>query len=54
MTRTLTCIICPRGEQYAAKECTHPVRTVTAPVAIGDVIIKDVYGTAIVATSAVL
>ena len=83
---------CPRGEEYAAREVTHPVRIVTslvnvtggerpvvsvktasevpkekmmdvvgalksviaeAPVAIGDIIVKDIAGTGsdIVATS---
>ena len=83
---------CPRGEEYAASEVTHPVRTVTslvnvtggerpvvsvktagdvpkekmmdvvaalksvtveAPVAIGDVFVKDIEGTGadVVATS---
>lgn len=58
MTRTLTCIICPRGctltvsgekdalkvegnacsrgEEYAVKECTNPVRTVTATVRVAN------------------
>lgn len=109
-TRTLTCIICPRGctltaeldgksvtsvsgnlclrgKVYAVDECTHPVRTVTTtartadgglvavktatpipkemmfecmaainavtvplPVHVGDVILPDVCGSAIVAT----
>lgn len=111
MTRSLTCIICPRGcslvaeiegdtvkvtgqscpkgEQYAIDECTHPLRTVTsivrvtnredtmvscktespipkenifdvmaiirateveAPVAIGDVLCDNVFGTRVIAT----
>lgn len=80
---------CPKGEQYAIDECTHPLRTVTstvrvgnrvdtmlsvktdaavakenifdvmkvirstvvnAPVSIGDVIIKGVYGANVIAT----
>ena len=80
---------CPKGEKYAIEECTHPVRTVTsimrignrhdtmvsvktsvpvakehifqvmevihnsvvdAPVHIGDVLIRDVYGADIIAT----
>lgn len=27
---------CPRGEEYAVKECTNPVRTVTATVRVSD------------------
>ena len=111
MTRSITCIICPRGcalsaeiegenvsvvgnacakgRQYAIDECIHPLRTVTstvrvknrentmvsvktdgavpkdkifevmrqirdesvcAPVHIGDIIVRDVFGTCIVAT----
>lgn len=81
--------VCPRGEKYAIEECTHPVRTVTsfirvgnrmdtmvsaktsapipkekmfeamkmiraakanAPIAIGDVLISDVFGADIIAT----
>ena len=114
MTRTLTCIICPRGctlqaeingdsvsvsgnackrgEEYGKSECLHPVRTVTAvirvenrpdcalsvktaqpiakehifdlmavlrdmtvkaPVAIGDVICDNIYGTHVIATGSV-
>ncbi len=79
---------CPKGEQYAIDECTHPVRTVTstvrlsnregmvsvktenpipkdqifavmeqirhtaanAPVHIGDVLIPDAAGSAVIAT----
>ena len=83
---------CPKGEQYAIDECTHPVRTVTsvvrvynredtmvsvktaapipkeyifdvmnrihaarvrAPIAAGTVILKDVYGTDVIATKSV-
>lgn len=114
MTRTLTCIICPRGctltaaidgetvtvtgngcprgVQYATDECTHPVRTVTstirvanrhatmvsvktaapvakddipavmaqirkaavcAPVESGDILLRDVCGTAVIATKTI-
>ena len=114
MTRTLTCIICPRGcalhaeteggsvkvtgsacprgAAYGESECLHPTRTVTAvvrvqnrencalsvktrapvpkenifdlmavlrgitvkaPVAIGEVICDNIYGTQIVATGSV-
>ncbi|MCR5619414.1 MAG: DUF1667 domain-containing protein [Lachnospiraceae bacterium] len=90
--KSITGNSCPRGEEYAASEVAHPVRTVTslvavtdgerpvvsvktagnvpkekmmdvvsalksvtveAPVAIGDVIVKDIEGTGadIVATS---
>lgn len=80
---------CPRGKKYGIEECTHPVRTVTstmrvgnrdntmvcvktatpiakedifkvmeeirktsatAPIAIGDVLLADVYGSDIIAT----
>ena len=80
---------CPKGEQYAIDECTHPMRTVTsivsvsnrpdtmvsvktaapipkekmfdamevirglkveAPVSIGDVLCRDVFGTEVIAT----
>lgn len=109
MTRTMTCILCPRGctmtaetegmtvsvsgntcprgERYAIQECTHPMRTVTGcvsvkngrisvktsrpvpkesmqevmavihslavtpPVAMGQVLAKEVFGAEIVATS---
>jgi len=83
---------CPKGEDYAIRECLHPVRTVTAtvrvnnrpntmasvktqdpvpkekmmevmallrqtqiqaPVAIGDVIAENVFGTNIIATKAI-
>lgn len=27
---------CPKGEQYAIDECTHPVRTVTATVRVSN------------------
>ena len=27
---------CPKGEEYAINECTHPVRTVTATVRVGN------------------
>lgn len=111
MTRTITCIVCPRGctmtavcegqnvtvtgnvcprgAEYAKAECTNPTRTVTAtvrvsnredtmvsvktaapipkgemlhimellrrisvsaPIAIGDVILPDFYGTQVIAT----
>ena len=114
MSRTLTCIICPRGctlqaeingdsvsvsgnacrrgEEYGVSECLHPVRTVTAvvrvsnrpscalsvktaqpipkehifdlmailrgvtvsaPVAIGEIICDNVFGTQIIATGSV-
>ena len=84
---------CPKGQQYAIDEITHPTRTVTstvrisnrensmvsvktakpipkehifdvmqlirntqtnAPVDIGDIIIKDVYGTDVIATKTVI
>ena len=84
---------CPKGQQYAIDEITHPTRTVTstvrisnrensmvsvktakpipkehifdvmqlirntqtnAPVDIGDIIIKDVYGTDIISTKTVI
>ena len=114
MSRTLTCIICPRGctlqaeingdsvsvsgnacrrgEEYGVSECLHPVRTVTAvvrvsnrpscalsvktrdpipkehifdlmailrqktvtaPVAIGELICDNIFGTQIIATGSV-
>ena len=111
MSKTMTCILCPRGcsllvsdalsvtgnacprgEKYAIDECTHPVRTVTAtvrvnnrdntmlsvkteqpvpkekmmdvmahlrgmtvsaPVAIGTVIVEEILGTKIIATQKV-
>ena len=114
MSRTLTCIICPRGctlqaeingdsvsvsgnacrrgQEYGVSECLHPVRTVTAvvrvsnrpscalsvktaqpipkehifdlmailrgitvsaPVAIGEIICDNVFGTQIIATGSV-
>lgn len=84
--------VCPRGEKYAIEECTHPVRTVTsfirvgnredtmvsvktsvaipkesmfeamkmirsakamAPIAIGDVLLADVFGADIIATKSI-
>lgn len=84
---------CPRGEEYAVKECLHPMRTVTAtvrivnrentmasvktvapvpkenmmdvmallrktevsaPVKIGDVVLRDVFGSDIVITKNIL
>ncbi len=114
MTRTLTCILCPRGctltvsgdgtdftvsgnscprgEKYGIEECTHPVRTVTssvrvnnrentmvcvktatpiakediftvmkhiraaqaaAPIQLGDVLLRNIGGTDIIATRSV-
>ncbi len=85
--------LCPRGEKYAIEECTHPTRTVTsfirvgnrentmvsvktsapipkekmfeamkliraakaeAPVAIGDVLLADVFGADIIATKNIM
>ncbi len=90
---TVTGNACPKGEQYAIDECTHPTRMVTsiirvnnrkdtmvsvktahpipkeqifelmetvraagvdAPVHIGDILLKDLCGTDIVATKEVL
>ncbi len=33
---TVTGHTCPKGEQYAIDECTHPVRTVTATVRVAN------------------
>ena len=33
---TVTGHSCPRGEEYAVKECLHPMRTVTATVRVAN------------------